>query len=79
MCIKTAPVGWPSTQSGRMSSSHNFLSYYCYFRKYFKSLCRKCGYGKFNHRYNVSRIHFRVLLGCGLQVFQELDYIALIW
>jgi hypothetical protein len=36
VCAKTAFVVWPSTESGRISSSHNFLSYNHYFRKCFK-------------------------------------------
>jgi hypothetical protein len=37
---------------------------YHYFRKYFKSIYRrKCGYGNFNDRCNVSPIHLHTLLG----------------
>jgi hypothetical protein len=35
VCAKTTFVGWPSTESTRISSFHNFLSFNHYFRKYF--------------------------------------------
>jgi hypothetical protein len=38
VCAKTAFVGWPSTESRRISSSHNFLYFNRYFIKYFKLL-----------------------------------------
>jgi hypothetical protein len=45
VCAKTAFVGWP-TESRRMSSFHNFLSFSHYFIKYIKLVYRKqCGYG----------------------------------
>jgi hypothetical protein len=34
-------VGWPSAESRWSSSSHNFLSFNHYFRKYFKLVCRR--------------------------------------
>jgi hypothetical protein len=65
VCIKTAFFGWPSTERRWFSSFHNFSSLNHYFRKYFKLMYRKkCGYGNFNHRYNVvllTSMHF----GCG--------------
>jgi hypothetical protein len=48
VCAKTAFVGWPSTESRRISYFHNLLSYNHYFRKYFKLLYRKCVYGNFD-------------------------------
>jgi hypothetical protein len=36
VCGKTAFIGWPSTQSRRISSFHTLLSSNHYFRKYFK-------------------------------------------
>jgi hypothetical protein len=36
VCDKTSVVRWPSTESRRISSFHNFLSFNHYFRKYFK-------------------------------------------
>jgi hypothetical protein len=62
---KTAVVAWPSTESRRISSFRNFLSFNRYFRKYFKVVYRKCGYGNFNHWYNVFPVHLRALLGVG--------------
>jgi hypothetical protein len=41
VCAKTAFIGWPSTESRRTSSFHNFLSFNHYFRKYFKLVYRK--------------------------------------
>jgi hypothetical protein len=38
---KTTFVGWPSTESRRIISSHNFLSYNHYCRNYFKLMHRK--------------------------------------
>jgi hypothetical protein len=39
--MSAAFVGWPSAESRWSSSSHNFLSFSHYFRKYFKLMCRK--------------------------------------
>jgi hypothetical protein len=41
VCAKTAFIGWPSTESRRISSFHNFLSCNHYFRKYLKLVYRK--------------------------------------
>jgi hypothetical protein len=41
VCAKTAFVGWPSTESRRLSSFHNFMPVNNYFRKYFKSVYRE--------------------------------------
>jgi hypothetical protein len=66
VCAKTAFVGWPSIESRRISSSRNFLSYNHEFRKRFKLVYRKkCGYGNFDHRYNVSPVHLYALFGAG--------------
>jgi hypothetical protein len=55
---------WPSTETRRISSFHNFLSCSHYFRKYFKFVYTKqFRYGNFDHRYNVSAIHLHALLG----------------
>jgi hypothetical protein len=43
------------------------LSFNHYFIKYFKLLyTKKCGYGNFNHRYNVSPLHLQTLFGVGI-------------
>jgi hypothetical protein len=41
ICIKTVFVGWPSTESRRISSFPNLLSCNHYFRKYFKLVYRR--------------------------------------
>jgi hypothetical protein len=41
VCAKTASVGWPSTESRRNSSIHNFSSFNHCFIKYIKLVCRK--------------------------------------
>jgi hypothetical protein len=63
--VKTAFIGWPSAQSRRISYFYNFLFFINYFIKYFKFVYRKCGYGNFYHRYNVSPIHLHTLLCVG--------------
>jgi hypothetical protein len=41
ICDKTTFVGWPSTESRRITSFHNFLSFNHYFIKYLKLVCKK--------------------------------------
>jgi hypothetical protein len=41
VCPKTAFVGWPSTETRRISSFHNCLSFNHHFRKLFKLVYRK--------------------------------------
>jgi hypothetical protein len=66
VCAEATFVSWLSTEMERISSFHNFLFFYHYFRKYLKLVYRKkCGYGNFNHRYNVSPIYLHAHFGCG--------------
>jgi hypothetical protein len=52
-------VGSPSTQRRRISYFHNFLPFNHYLKKYFKLVYgKRCGYGNFNHWYNVSPIAY---------------------
>jgi hypothetical protein len=64
VCAKTASVGWPIKPNSWISAFLNFLSSTCCFRKCFKLVYRnKCGYGSYNHHYNVSPIRLHALLG----------------
>jgi hypothetical protein len=64
VCARAAFVGWPSTESRRISCFYNFLSFSHYFWNSFK-LMKKCGHGNFNHWYNIYPIHLHALLGVG--------------
>jgi hypothetical protein len=55
-------VGWTSTGSRRIISFHDFLSFMIMLGNILNNR-KKCGYGKFNHRYNVSPIHKHAVLG----------------
>jgi hypothetical protein len=64
VCTKTAFVGWPTTESRRISALYNFSSFNYYLRKYFKLLYKNV-YGNFNHRNHVSPVHLHALVGVG--------------
>jgi hypothetical protein len=65
VCAKTVFFGWPSVESRRISFFINSWPWAIILVIVLISAWKRCGYGNFNRRYNVSPIYLHAILCLG--------------